>query len=65
MLIVSGVVTMLAFQILVNVGMSSGIMPITGLPLPFISAGGSSMWTNMLALGLVISVGIRGEKPMF
>lgn len=65
MLIVSGVVTMITFQILVNVGMSSGIMPITGLPLPFISAGGSSMWTNMLAVGFVISVGIRGEKPMF
>lgn len=65
MLIVSGVVTMFTFQILVNVGMASGIMPITGLPLPFISAGGSSMWTNMLAVGLVISVGLRGEKPMF
>ncbi len=64
-LIVSGVVTMFAFQILVNVGMASGIMPITGLPLPFVSAGGSSMWTNMLAVGLVFSVGIRGEKPMF
>ena len=65
MLIVGGVVSMMAFQILVNVGMTSGIMPITGLPLPFISAGGSSMWTNMLAVGLVISVGLRGEKPMF
>lgn len=65
MLIVSGVVTMIVFQILVNVGMTSGIMPITGLPLPFISAGGSSMWTNMLAVGLVISVGLRGDRPMF
>ena len=65
MLIVGGVVTMMTFQILVNVGMTSGIMPITGLPLPFISAGGSFMRTNILEVGLVISVGLRGEKPMF
>ena len=64
-LIVTGVVTVISFQILVNVGMTSGIMPITGLPLPFISAGGSSMWSSMLAVGLVISVGLRGDKPMF
>lgn len=65
MLIISGIVTMMLFQILVNVGMTLGIMPITGLPLPFISSGGSSMWTNMIAAGLVISVGRRGERPMF
>lgn len=64
-LIVSGVVAMLVFQIFVNVGMASGIMPVTGLPLPFLTSGGSSMWANMLAVGLVISVGLRGEKPMF
>ena len=64
-LIVTGVVTVISFQILVNVGMTSGIMPITGLPLPFISAGGSSRWSSMLAVGLVISVGLRGDKPMF
>jgi len=64
-LMVTGVVAMLAFHILVNVGMASGIMPVTGLPLPFLTSGGSSMWANMLAVGLVINVGLRGERPMF
>lgn len=65
MLIVTGVVSMLVFHIFVNVGMASGIMPVTGLPLPFITSGGSSMWANMMAVGLVISVGLRGDRPMF
>lgn len=65
MLIVAGVVSMIAFHILVNVGMASGIMPVTGLPLPFITSGGSSMWSNMMAVGLVLSVGLRGDRPMF
>ncbi len=65
MLITAGVVSMLAFHIFVNVGMASGIMPVTGLPLPFITSGGSSMWANMMAVGLVISVGLRGDRPMF
>ncbi len=65
MLIAAGVVSMLTFHIFVNVGMVSGIMPVTGIPLPFITSGGSSMWANMLAVGLVISVGLRGDRPMF
>lgn len=64
-LIVVGVISMIAFHIFVNVGMASGIMPVTGIPLPFITSGGSSMWANMLAIGLVFSVGLRGERPMF
>ncbi|RNC29940.1 MAG: Peptidoglycan glycosyltransferase MrdB [Candidatus Dichloromethanomonas elyunquensis] len=64
-LIASGVVSMMAFHIFINIGMTSGIMPVTGIPLPFISSGGSSMWANMLAVGLVMSVGLRGERPMF
>ncbi|NLI91991.1 MAG: rod shape-determining protein RodA [Peptococcaceae bacterium] len=64
-LIVAGVVSMMAFHIFVNVGMASGIMPVTGIPLPFITSGGSSMWANMLAVGLVMSVGLRGDRPMF
>lgn len=65
MLIAAGVVSMLAFHILINVGMASGIMPVTGLPLPFLTSGGSSMWANMTAVGLVLSVGLRGDRPMF
>jgi len=64
-LIAAGVASMLTFHIFINVGMTSGIMPVTGIPLPFITSGGSSMWANMLAVGLVISVGRKGERPMF
>lgn len=64
-LIVTGVIAMLAFHILVNVGMTSGIMPVTGIPLPLISYGGSAMWSNLLAIGLVINVNLRRQKLMF
>ncbi len=64
-LIVTGVVAMMAFHILVNVGMTSGIMPVTGIPLPLISYGGSAMWSNLLAIGLVINVNLRKQKLMF
>ncbi|MDW7674977.1 MAG: rod shape-determining protein RodA [Bacillota bacterium] len=64
-LIVIGVVSMLTFQVLVNVGMTIAITPITGLPLPFVSYGGSSMLTNMIALGLVLNVNIRRQDLLF
>jgi len=64
-LIAAGVVSMLTFHIFVNVGMASGIMPVTGIPLPFITSGGSSMWSNMMAVGLILSIRLRGERPMF
>lgn len=65
MLLVAGVVSMYTFHILVNVGMTSGIMPVTGIPLPFISYGGSMMLTNMTAIGLVLSVNLRRQRLMF
>lgn len=58
-LIAIGVASMWLFQIMVNIGMTIGIMPITGIPLPFISSGGSSLWTNMVAVGLLLSVYAR------
>ncbi len=54
-----GVAALLLFHILVNVGMVAGIMPVTGIPLPFMSFGGSSIWTFFLALGLVNNVRLR------
>ena len=54
--IVVGVVGMFVFHILVNVGMVIGFMPITGIPLPFVSYGGSSVLTAFIGLGLIISV---------
>lgn len=64
-LIAAGVVSMLVFHVLVNVGMACGIMPVTGLPLPFISCGGSSLLTNCAAVGLLINVGMRRFKIYF
>jgi rod shape determining protein RodA len=54
-----GVAGLLLFHILVNVGMVAGLMPVTGIPLPFMSAGGSSVWSSFLALGLVNNVRLR------
>jgi len=58
-LIAAGVLGMWLFQILENIGMTIGIMPITGIPLPFISYGSSSMVTNLAAVGLLLSVWSR------
>jgi rod shape determining protein RodA len=54
--IAGGVVAMLLFQVFVNVGMNVGIMPITGIPLPLMSYGGSSVLTTLLAIGLLQSI---------
>lgn len=64
-LICAGVATMLTFQILVNVGMTLSIMPVTGLPLPFMSYGGNSMLMNMISIGFVLNVGMRRHKIQF
>ncbi len=58
-LVCAGVLAMLLFQVFENLGMSMGIMPITGLPLPLLSYGGSSMVTTCAALGLVLNVHMR------
>ena len=58
-LVATGVVCWLGFQTFQNVGMSIGIMPITGLPLPFVSYGGSATFANMIAFGLLQAVHVR------
>ncbi|HSK47771.1 MAG TPA: rod shape-determining protein RodA [Coriobacteriia bacterium] len=58
-LIVAGIISMWTFQILENVGMTIGLMPITGIPLPFMSFGSSFMVTNMMATGMLLSVWAR------
>jgi rod shape determining protein RodA len=58
-LVAGGIATMWAFQIFINIGMTMGIMPITGLTLPFISFGGSSMVVNFLAVGLLLNIHMR------
>ena len=61
-LVCAGVVIWFAFQIVINVGMTLGIMPVTGLPLPFISYGGSAMFANLAAVGLVENVRLRSPE---
>ncbi|MDZ4064119.1 MAG: rod shape-determining protein RodA [Coriobacteriia bacterium] len=58
-LIIAGVIAMWTFQILENVGMTIGLMPITGIPLPFMSFGSSFMVTNLAATGMLLSVWSR------
>ncbi len=64
-LVAAGTASMLAFHVFVNVGMTMGVMPVTGLPLPFLSCGGSSMITNMIAVGLLLNVNLRRHKILF
>jgi rod shape determining protein RodA len=60
-LIAGGVVAMLLFQVFINVGMNVGIMPITGIPLPLFSYGGSSVLSTLLAIGLLQSIHAQGR----
>jgi len=60
--IIIGIVSMFVFQIFQNIGMLLGIMPITGITLPFISYGGTSLLMNMMALGIAMSVQIHRDK---
>ncbi len=64
-LIAVGVGGMFAFQTFVNIGVVTGLLPNTGMTFPFLSYGGSSIWTNMLAVGLVLNVGMCKPKSMF
>ncbi len=64
-LLVTGVISMFVFQIFVNIGMTTAIMPVTGLPLPLVTYGGSSMLTNMIGIGLIINVSLRRQQLTF
>ena len=52
-----GLAAMLTFHVFINIGMTIGVMPITGLPLPFLSSGGSSLLSNLIAIGLLLHIG--------
>lgn len=64
-LLIVGVITMIGFQTFVNIGVVTGLLPNTGIPLPFLSSGGSSLWTNMIGIGLILNVGMRRQKSFF
>ncbi|MEN1967211.1 FtsW/RodA/SpoVE family cell cycle protein [Lentibacillus sp. N15] len=63
--LVTGLVGMFAYQIFQNIGMSIQLLPVTGLPLPFLSYGGSSTLAYMMAIGIVLNVHSRTRKYMF
>ena len=60
-----GVISMITFHVFQNIGMTIGVLPITGIPLPFISYGGSALMGNMLGLGLIFSIRYHYKKYMF
>ena len=61
-LIASGVAGMLIFEAFVNTGVALAILPNTGMPFPFVSYGGSMIWSHMMAVGFVINISQKGEK---
>lgn len=64
-LVVTGVACMFAFQIIENIGMTIGLMPVTGVTLPFMSYGGTSVITSLIAIGLVNNVYMRRRRSGF
>jgi rod shape determining protein RodA len=63
--VAGGIVAALLFQMFVNVGMTMGIAPITGIPLPFVSVGGSSMIANLAAMGVLLAIHARGRASRY
>ncbi|WP_039044399.1 FtsW/RodA/SpoVE family cell cycle protein [Sporosarcina sp. ZBG7A] len=63
--VTAGVIAMLAFHVLENIGMNIQLLPITGIPLPFISYGGSSLFSNMFAIGLIFSIRFHQQNYLF
>jgi rod shape determining protein RodA len=62
-IVAGGIAVALFVQIAINVGMTVGMAPVTGIPLPFVSVGGSSMITNLLAIGILEAIHARGRLP--
>ena len=63
-MVVIGIAGMFFFHFVQNIGMTIGLMPITGVPLPFVSYGGSNMITNMISLGIILNVSARKQKAI-
>jgi len=64
-LIASGITGVFLFHMLENIGMVMGLLPITGVPLPFISYGGSSLITNFICIGLLLNISSKRQKTIF
>ena len=64
-LLAVGITSMIAFHVLVNVGMTMGMMPVTGIPLPLMSYGVSSLTTNIMAIAILLNIQLRRQKLLF
>ena len=60
--VILGIMAMMAFHIIENIGMVVGLLPVTGIPLPFISYGGSNLLTNLMGLGIVLGIAMRSKE---
>ena len=65
MLLAVGITSMLAFHVLVNIGMTMGIMPVTGIPLPLMSYGVSALTTNIMAIALLLNIYMKKQRLIF
>jgi rod shape determining protein RodA len=63
--IVIGITGMIFFHFVQNIGMTMGLLPITGVPLPFMSYGGSSLMTNLVAIAIVLNISARKKSYLF
>jgi rod shape determining protein RodA len=61
-LLAAGLVGMLFFHVLINLGMTIGVMPITGIPLPFMSYGGSAALTDFAAVGILLNIYVQKDR---
>ena len=64
-LLAAGIAALLSFHLLANVGMALGLLPVVGIPLPFLSYGGSSLFMNLAAIGILQSIAMRRQKVFF
>ncbi|MES2461906.1 MAG: rod shape-determining protein RodA [Armatimonadota bacterium] len=64
-LVAGGITTLIAFHLVVNIGMTCGIMPVVGVPLPLMSFGGSAAMANLIGIGLLLSIHMRRHKISF
>ena len=64
-MIAIGITGIFLFHVLENIGMVMGLLPITGVPLPFVSYGGSSLITNFICIGLLLNISGKRQKTIF
>ncbi len=64
-LVITGVIAFITYQTYINIGVATGIVPNTGIPLPFISAGLSSLWNILIGIGIILNVSVqRGSNKI-